>query len=458
MSEVTVAAPSAPLSAVKVLPVSADVRARAVQSAEPPPVPAERLSWLQRLGRAAVDDKDSEELRLRKTLLMFASGLMNMAAIVWLAIYWALGLRLPTTFPLAYQVASALILVVYLKTRNFDFFRFAQLSLFLFAPFVIQWSIGSFVTSSGIVLLALLAPVGAMVVYSARESIPWFVAYVVLTAMSGAFDYFLASGDMSGVPLRTVAVFFVLNFTILSSIVYVLLRYFVQQQETFQAQLSQQHHLVQAEQRKAEQLLTTILPPHIAQRLKQEQATIADGFADVSVMFADIVNFTSLAEELTPKEVVAFLDGVFTRFDELAERHGIDKIKTIGDAYMVAGGLSGDDTQYVTAVADMALEMLEVCRNDELMRRYNISFHVGIATGPVIAGVIGARRFIYDLWGDTVNIAARITGEAPSGTILVDKITYRRLNGRYIFGEPQDLMFKGKGMMTVYRLLGRKDS
>jgi class 3 adenylate cyclase len=458
MSEVTVAAPRAPLSAVKVHPPGADARAPAARSAKPAPAPAERLSWLQRLGRAAVDDNDSEELRLRKTLLMFASGLMNMAAIVWLAIYWALGLRLPTTFPLAYQFASALILVVYLKTRNFDFFRFAQLSLFLFAPFAIQWSIGSFVSSSGIVLLALLAPVGAMVVYSARESIPWFVAYVVLTAMSGAFDYFLASGDMSGVPLRTVAVFFVLNFTILSSIVYVLLRYFVQQQETFQAQLSHQHRLVQAEQRKSEQLLTTILPPHIAQRLKQEQATIADGFADVSVMFADIVNFTSLAEELTPKEVVAFLDGVFTRFDELAERHGIDKIKTIGDAYMVAGGLSGDDTQYVTAVADMALEMLEVCRHDELIRRYNISFHVGIGTGPVIAGVIGARRFIYDLWGDTVNIAARITAEAPSGTILVDKITYRRLNGRYIFGEAQDLMFKGKGMMTVYKLLGRKDA
>src|SRR4030095_7296761 len=118
---------------------------------------------------------------------------------------------------------------IYLKTRNFDFFRFAQLSLFLFAPFVIQWSIGSFVNSSGIVLLALLAPVGAMVVYGPRESIPWFFTYVVLTALSGVFDYFLATGDMSGVPMKTVAVFFVLNFTILSTIVYLLLRYFVLQ-------------------------------------------------------------------------------------------------------------------------------------------------------------------------------------------------------------------------------------
>jgi class 3 adenylate cyclase len=434
-------------------------------SSAAPPVPTASArsaapgkgSWLQRLGRAAVDENDSEELRLRKTLLMFASGLMNMAAIVWLGIYWMLGLKLPTTIPLAYQLLSALILAVYLKTRNFDFFRFAQLSLFLFAPFVIQWSIGSFVNSSGIVLLALLAPVGAMVVYGPRESIPWFFTYVVLTAMSGVFDYFLATGDMSGVPMKTVAVFFVLNFTILSTIVYLLLRYFVQQKDTFQAELSRQHELVQAEQRKSEQLLTTILPPHIAQRLKDEQATIAEGFADVSVMFADIVNFTSLAEELTPKEVVAFLDDVFTRFDELAEKHGVDKIKTIGDAYMVAGGLSGDGTQYAGSVADLALEMLELTRSNDTMRRYNVSFHIGIATGPAIAGVIGTKRFTYDLWGDTVNFASRVTTEAPPGEILVDKTTYRRLGTRYAFGEPQDVMFKGKGQMTVYRLLGRRN-
>lgn len=419
---------------------------------EPLPVPEERISWLERIGRSGIDPSDSEDVRMRKTLLMFACGLTNLAAIVWLAIYWLMGVKLPTTIPLLYQLSSALILVVFLKTRNFDFFRFAQLSLFLFAPFVIQWSIGSFVNSSGIVLLALLAPIGAMVVYNARESIPWFVAYVVLTIVSGVFDYYLSSGQMSGVPMRTITVFFVLNFTILSSIMYLLLRYFVQQQDAFRKELSLQHELVRDEQKKSEQLLHTILPAHIAQRLKQEQATIADGYPDVTVMFADIVNFTVLAEELTPKEVVTLLDGVFTRFDDLADKHGVDKIKTIGDAYMVAGGLSGEGTQYADAVTDMALEMIELTRQDESMRRHNIQFHVGIATGPVFAGVIGARRFNYDLWGDTVNIASRITTEAPSNAILVDKTTYRRLGSRYRFDPPQDLVFKGKGQMTVYQL------
>jgi class 3 adenylate cyclase len=439
-------------------------------SAEAEPPSPRRLTLLERLARAAVSDDDSDELRLRKTLLVFSSGLMNIAAILWLGLYWMLGQKLPTTIPLAYQLLSSLILVVYLKTRNFDFFRFAQLSLFLFAPFVIQWSIGSFVNSSGIMLLALLAPVGAIVVYGARESIPWFAAYVVLTALSGAFDYYLVDGDAAGMSMKTVAVFFVLNFTILSSIVYLLLRYVLQQKEAFQSQLSQQlelvqtfqlelsrqHELVQAEQRKSEHLLSNVLPPHIAERLKQDQSTIADSFADVTVMFADIVDFTGMTEQLTPKEVVALLDDVFTRFDDLAEKHGVDKIKTIGDAYMVAGGLTGDGTHYADAVADMALEMLALTRSDEKLRLYNVQFHIGIATGPVIAGVIGARRFVYDLWGDTVNIASRITAEAPEGGVMVDRLTYRRLATRFNFTEAQELMFKGKGKMTVYCLQGRR--
>ena len=137
---------------------------------------------IARLGAAAIDPSDSDDVKLRKTLLMFASGLMNLAAILWLLIYWSMGLKLPTSIPLGFQIASAAILVIYLRTRNFDFFRVAQLSLFLFFPFVIQWSIGSFVSSSGIALLALLAPVGAMICYGPRESIPWFIAFIVLTS------------------------------------------------------------------------------------------------------------------------------------------------------------------------------------------------------------------------------------------------------------------------------------
>jgi class 3 adenylate cyclase len=140
----------------------------------------------------------------------------------------------------------------------------------------------------------------------------------------------------------------------------------------------------------------------------------------------------------------------------LAEKHGVDKIKTIGDAYMAAGGLSGNGNQYADAVVDLAMDMLHLTRSDDKLRLYDIQFHIGIATGPVIAGVIGSKRFVYDLWGDTVNIASRITAEALEGEIMVDRLTYRRLATRYDFGEPLELMFKGKGKMTVYRLQGRR--
>ena len=407
---------------------------------------------IARLGAAAIDASDSEELRLRKTLLMFASGLMNMAAILWLLIYWWMGLKLPTSVPLGFQVVSAVILGIYLRTRNFDFFRVAQLSLFLFFPFVIQWSIGSFVSSSGVALLALLAPVGAMICYGPRESIPWFIAYVVLTVLSGVFDFFLARGEDYGIPMKTVAVFFVMNFTIISTMVYLLLRHFVLERDGFERRLGEQHALLRAEREKSEKLLLNILPAHVAERLKHQQGAIADGFADVSVMFADLVNFTRLAEELTPNQVVSFLDEVFTRFDQLTEQHGLDKIKTIGDAYMVVGGLAEGQLNYADHVADMALEMIELTRSDPQMRRLGVQLHIGIATGPAMAGVIGATRFIYDLWGDTVNLASRLTSEAEAGSILVDKTTFRRLGQRYACEAPQDIEIKGKGITTTYRL------
>ena len=425
-------------------------------SAAPAAGPGERRSWLERLAAAAIDPSDSDELRLRKTLLLLAAGLMNIAAVLWLAIYWAMGLKLPTSLPLGYQATSAALLLYYLKTKNFDHYRFAQLALFLFVPFAIQWTIGSFVSSSGIVLLALLAPVGAMVVYGHREALPWFAAYAVLTVMSGAFDYFLAEGDSAGMPMKTVAVFFVLNFTILSTIVFLLLRHFVKQKDRYQSELASQHALVRAERIKSEALIASMLPEHVAERLKNERATIADGYADVTVMFADIVNFTRLAEELTPAEVVAFLNDVFTRLDHLSARHQLDKIKTVGDAYMVVGGLASGRQTYVDSIADMAIDLTEMTRKDPGFRRYGMAFHIGIATGPAVAGVIGATRFSYDLWGDTVNVASRITAEASGGTILVDRTTFRRLGSRYEFGEPRNVVFKGKGELAVYQLVGRK--
>jgi class 3 adenylate cyclase len=173
-------------------------------------------------------------------------------------------------------------------------------------------------------------------------------------------------------------------------------------------------------------------------------------------MFADIVNFTQVAANMSPSQVFAMLNRIFSAFDELAEQFGLEKIKTIGDAYMVAGGLSEDLTDYSAAVADMAVAMRDLLRRDFAINASHLEVRIGIGTGPIVAGVLGKKKFIYDLWGDTVNIASRITSEGVPGMIQCDTMTYHRLAANFDFHEPQTIYLKGKGNMTVYRLIGRK--
>jgi len=398
---------------------------------------------------------DTQEERLRKNLLIFACAFMNLAVMLWLAIYWMMGLHFPANVPLTYQLVSVASLVYYFKTKQFKLFRFVQLSLFLFAPFIMQWSIGTTVTLSGVTLWALLAPVGALVVSGWRESIPWFIAYIVMTIVSGAFDYFLSTGSDGGLAMKTINVFFALNFATMSSIIYFLVRHFVMEMDKIRSQLDQQNQLLAEEQKKSERVLLNVLPSSIAQRLKNQDGLIADGHADVTVMFADLVNFTQLTESLSPEQMVALLNTIFSGFDELSEKYGVEKIKTIGDAYMVVGGLTHDGKDYTRDIADLALEMRQFMVDHSELSRFKLGIHTGIATGPVVAGVIGTKRFIYDLWGDTVNIASRLTDEAVQGVIQVDKTTYNRIRHDYVFEPPASIHVKGKGEMVMYRLTAR---
>jgi len=418
-------------------------------------------TFLARLRNAGVEPGDSNDLRIRKSIMVFAMGLMTAAPMFWLALYWLLGLKLSATLPVALQLVSVVTLVIYIMTGGFRFFQYAQLGLFLFFPFIVQLSMGSFVSASGAVLWGILAPIVAVLVLGPRESTPWFAAHVVMLAICGFVDFQLvgAAATIPRVPPGVSGVFFVLNFATISSIAYFLLHYATRQKQLYQTEFEQTHRLLQIEQEKSERLLLNILPGPIAKRLKQEGDTIVDGFADVTVMFADIVNFTSIAEGLSPKQVFSMLNKVFSGFDELAEKHQLEKIKTIGDAYMVAGGLNSDDgPDYTEKIADMAVDMRAMLANDPAINDMGLQIRVGIGTGPIVAGVVGKKKFIYDLWGDTVNIASRITAEGTPGVIQVDATTYRRLRDRYDFDLPQNIQLRGKGDTDVYRLIGRKST
>lgn len=410
---------------------------------------------LLQLAENTVETDGSQEDKLRRELLIFACAFMNFAVVLWLAIYWLMGLQFSTNIPLSYQLVSLGSLMYYLRTRDFRTFRFVQLALFLFVPFIMQWSIGSSVTASGVMLWALLAPISALVISGWRDSVPWFIAYIVMTVVSGFFDYYLSAGGEGGVPMKTIGFFFALNFAAMSSIIYFLVRYFVVEMDKIRTQLDQQHQLLVEEQKKSERVLFNVLPSSIARRLKDSEGLIADGYADVTVMFADLVNFTQLTESLSPEQMVSLLNTIFSGFDELCEKHGVEKIKTIGDAYMVVGGLDREHVNYTNDIADLALDMREYVINHPELARYRLGIHTGIATGPVVAGVIGTKRFIYDLWGDTVNIASRLTDEAVEGVIQVDRTTYNRIRHDYTFEPPATIFVKGKGEMVMYRLSGK---
>lgn len=399
--------------------------------------------WLARLADIGAEPSDSDDLRVRKAVLTLSSTLMASVASVWVVTYAVLGLWWSAVIPFVYQLASFASIFTFARTHRYRLFRRSQLWMTLLLPFALQWSLGGFENSSAVCLWAITAPLGALLFVGARQAWPWFGAFVALVAVSGAIDTAL-SADPPYVPGGVAVTFFVLNILGVAATAYLLLQYFVRARE--------------AEQARSERLLLNVLPESVAARLKKDEGIIADAFGSVTVLFADIVGFTPMAERLPAAEVVAALDRVFGRWDDLAARHGVEKIKTIGDAYMVAGGIPVPRDDHAEAIAEMALGMRPELEDLATETGLALEVRIGIDTGPVVAGVIGRAKFIYDLWGDTVNTASRMEAHAPPGGIQVTERAFERLRPRYELRPRGTIEVKGKGPMSTYLLIGRRDT
>jgi len=216
------------------------------------------------------------------------------------------------------------------------------------------------------------------------------------------------------------------------------------------------HDQLQVEQEKSEQLLLNILPNPIAERMKKGETNIADSHSDVTVLLADLVGFTSLSAHIGPEQIVQLLNEIFSAFDLLAEKHGLEKIKTIGDAYMVAGGISVPRPDHAEASAELALNMQEEIKRLNYEYDTSVRLRIGICTGPVVAGVIGRRRFAYDLWGETVNLACRLESTGEAGKIQIAESTYERLKDKYQFEPKHRIDVKGHDLLSAYWLGKRK--
>jgi class 3 adenylate cyclase len=228
-------------------------------------------------------------------------------------------------------------------------------------------------------------------------------------------------------------------------------------EKDYLAQLQKEKELLQMEQMKSERLILNILPKPIAERLKKNEKNISSSYEDVTILFSDLVGFTQMSSLLTPSDLVALLNDLFTRFDKRAESLGLEKIKTIGDSYMAAGGVPVPRADHADIVADMALGMLEDLAEFNRDKQMSLQMRIGLNSGPVVAGIIGFTKFSYDLWGSTVNVASRMESSSVIGKIQISPSTAKALSGRFDLQGREVIEVKGIGKVLTHFLLKRSD-
>src|SRR5215213_5147595 len=384
------------------------------------------------------DEADSSELRFRKRLLVGIALLILPIGFLWGSLYWVIGEEAVALTPWAYVTGSIISLALFARNRNFAFLRTAQFLLILVAPALGTIMLGGLEDSSSVILWSLLAPLGAVAFDRPGRAWPWFVAFVSTVVLSLVLGE-VVRPDGADLPDAFVRTFVVLNIVVVSLVAMMLLVTFARGRETAQARV--------------EALLLNILPEEVAQRLQAEPTAIADHFDDASILFADVVDFTALASRRDAREVVGMLDRLFTAFDELVDRYEVEKIKTIGDCYMVAAGVPRPRPEHAQALAGLALEMKDCART--CLPGSDLQLRIGISSGPVVAGVIGRRRFLYDLWGNTVNMASRMESHGTSDQIQITRTTWELLRADFVT-EPIGLVdVKGKGEVETWRLVSR---
>jgi guanylate cyclase len=404
---------------------------------------ANRAALLATIG---ADPEDDDELRQKKTLLVLLAVLILPVSAVWGTLYLAFDSPVGIV-PFVYFAVSIGSLVVFARTRSFGLLLVVQLLDILLTTTAGQMLVGGFLPSGGVGLWGILAPLGALVFLEVRQAILWFGAFLLVFLLTGILGEILF--PEADLPVWFTTTMLALNVIGAGSVAFTLLASFANQRNVALRAL-------RAEQEKSEALLMNILPSSIAERLKAASQTIADHFESASILFADVVDFTPLAQRLPPAEMVGMLDQLFSRFDALVERHGLEKIKTIGDCYMAAAGVPNPHPDHARRAALLALDMRDAVATSTIAGQPLCELRIGINSGPVVAGVIGTKRFLYDLWGDAVNTASRMESHSTPGEIQITRTTYELLKDEFVCRRRGTILVKGKGRMETWYLVGSR--
>ena len=393
------------------------------------------------------DAADSEQIHLRKSTAILSALLVIPAALGWGLIYFIANEAVTSIIPFVYTPLTILNIVVYRMGGKYSFFEFFQLSLNLLLPLFLMLALGGFVSSSGVVIWALVTPMGAIVYSSKRMSIFWFLVFIAAVIFGALIDSSLDHAN--NVPVWARLTLFAGNIAGPSSIAFFLLAYFVKQNDIA-------YGLLDYERDRSEKLLENVLPATIAARLKDGTENVADRFDSVSVLFADMVGSTVLATSLSPEEMVGLLNEVFTEFDEITIRHGVEKISTSGDNYLVAAGVPEVQPDHAVSLVNVALEMCTYLSRRRAETGRDLAMRFGINTGPAVAGVVGQRNFHYDIWGDAVNTASRMESHGEPSRVQISEATYELVKDVFECEPRGEIDVKGKGMMRTWWVSGAR--
>lgn len=385
---------------------------------------------------------DSDDVAFEKQLIVVIAIVCCLCGLVWSALYFAVfGVGLVMALPLAFVVIVGSAIVVASRLRNHRLLVHAQLASITWITALISWSIGSTHNAGMVISWGFLGPIGALIFLTQRQAFYSLAQFLLILAVSLFFDPALLGAPLA-VSDTTRSLFYLMNLGTSLAVVYFSAAWFV--------------HTLQLERARSDSLLSNMLPAVITRRLKSDSATIADDHAEVSVLFADIVGFTTYSATVSAGELVADLNRVFRRFDELTAQFGVEKIKTIGDAYMVASGVPEQRDDHAVALADFALALQAAAATVTRSDGEGFILRVGIHSGPAVAGVIGSARYAYDLWGDTVNTASRMESHGEPGRVQISERTAALLGDEFELEPRGAIDVKGKGLMQLFFLGERR--
>ncbi len=381
---------------------------------------------------------DDEVLLVKKIWWVCLTFAIPMTLVLALTMFWMGYRELAMIFALS-SLYWLLLMILFNRTKSgIEWYGLGSQSFLVLFSFALAWMMGGVLDSGGIIFLGLIGPVYALVFPRRDRAVYLFLLYLAAMFLLVLLDHIIR--PVFPISQQDNLILFVISFAISALFWFAALYFFAYQRTKALTGL-------QEEEIKSTNLLLNILPDSVVEKLKTQPEVIADELQNVTILFADLVNFTEMVSRMKAEDVVTFLNRIFSDFDQFTEKHGLEKIKTIGDCYMAACGAPISRPEHAQSAVRMALDI------QEYARMHDLQFHIGIHSGPVVAGVIGLKKFSYDLWGDTVNLASRLEGEAPPGSIFISEATREIVKDEFECRLVGFKELKGLGVVRIFEVL-----